>query len=54
MSADEARKVLSIPLSCHWLEDKQAWRGESSGEYSVQSEYKLLLEEFAEVEPTLQ
>ncbi|MBA0640340.1 hypothetical protein Goklo_023288, partial [Gossypium klotzschianum] len=54
MSADEASKVLSIPLSCHWLEDKQAWRGESSGEYSVQSEYKLLLAECTQEDESLE
>ncbi|MBA0605422.1 hypothetical protein Godav_018004, partial [Gossypium davidsonii] len=54
MSADEASKVLSIPLSCHWLEDKQAWRGESSGEYSVQSEYKLLLAKCTQEDESLE
>lgn len=54
MSANEARKVLSIPLSRHWQEDKQAWRAQVFGEYSVRSGYKLLLKESAEVEPNLQ
>ncbi|KAK5824768.1 hypothetical protein PVK06_019552 [Gossypium arboreum] len=54
MSANEARKVLSIPLSRHRQEDKQAWRAQVFGEYSVRSGYKLLLKESAEVEPNLQ
>ncbi|MBA0630808.1 hypothetical protein Godav_002869, partial [Gossypium davidsonii] len=35
-------------------EDKQVWRGKPCGEHSVRSGYRLLLEESAEVEPTLQ
>ncbi|MBA0626167.1 hypothetical protein Godav_003881 [Gossypium davidsonii] len=55
MSANEARKVLSIPLSRHLQEGKQAWRAEAFGKYSVRSGgYKLLLKESAEVEPNLQ
>ncbi|KAG8491453.1 hypothetical protein CXB51_014828 [Gossypium anomalum] len=34
MSVDKVRKVLSIPLSRHWQEDKQAWRAKAFGEYS--------------------
>ncbi|KAH1047985.1 hypothetical protein J1N35_038769 [Gossypium stocksii] len=38
-----AQKILQIPLAHSPHEDFLAWRGESTGEYTVRSGYKLLL-----------
>ncbi|KAA3477260.1 reverse transcriptase [Gossypium australe] len=46
---DTAKKILQIPLSETIYEDFQVWRGESSGEYSVRSAYKLLQEANSEL-----
>ncbi|KAG8473534.1 hypothetical protein CXB51_035814 [Gossypium anomalum] len=43
-NADVAKKILQIPLAETTYEDFQVWRGESSGEFSVRSAYKLLQE----------
>ncbi|KAK5832852.1 hypothetical protein PVK06_016655 [Gossypium arboreum] len=43
-NTDVARKILQIPLAEIAYENFQVWRGESSGEFSVRSAYKLLQE----------
>lgn len=43
-SERDAEKILNIPFSRYPSEDHITWRGETSSEYSVRSEYKLLLQ----------
>ncbi|KAG8474341.1 hypothetical protein CXB51_033829 [Gossypium anomalum] len=43
-NADVVKKILQIPLAEIAYEDFQVWRGESSGEFSIRSAYKLLQE----------
>ncbi|KAA3483188.1 reverse transcriptase [Gossypium australe] len=40
--ADEADKILRIPLAKYPHDDLMAWRGEPAGDFSVKSTYKLL------------
>ncbi|KAA3472944.1 reverse transcriptase [Gossypium australe] len=42
-SREDAQKILQIPLAHTPHDDFLAWRGESTGEYTVRSGYKLLL-----------
>ncbi|GMI73050.1 hypothetical protein HRI_000974300 [Hibiscus trionum] len=43
-SPQDARKILSIPLSSSNVLDSKVWCGERNGVYSVRSGYRLLLE----------
>lgn len=40
----DAKRILRIPLPRILHDDKLIWRGRASGEYSVRSGYKLLLQ----------
>lgn len=43
-SAEIAQQILLIPLARSLHEDFLCWRGEASGEYTVRSGYKILLQ----------
>ncbi|MFQ6670311.1 hypothetical protein Gotur_035287 [Gossypium turneri] len=44
-SERDAERILKIPLLRCLNNDHIAWRGEASGEYSVRSGYKLIIQD---------
>ncbi|TYG79677.1 hypothetical protein ES288_D02G157800v1 [Gossypium darwinii] len=46
-SERDAERILKIPLPRCLNNDHIAWRGEASGEYSVRSGYKLIIQDLS-------